>query len=67
MSQREHDRERAWVQARVEQYGSIDAARPRDDFTRSAWRDLCAHYQINTKAKAASLEEALLRLAELAG
>ena len=58
---------RAWVQARVDEHGSVDKAWPRDQFTSRAWRELCEHLGIAASKKAASLEEALKRLAELAG
>lgn len=32
--------DKAWVQARVDQYGGIDNARP-EDYTRDAWRRVC--------------------------
>lgn len=51
---------RTWCQARVDESGSVDAARPVDDFTERAWRELCAHLDVKTKPKKArNLEEAL--------
>ena len=55
---------RAWVQARVDEAGSIDDSRPAD-FTQAAWRAACKELGVTAKPKkAATLEEALQRLAE---
>ena len=56
---------RAWVIARVQEAGGIDAARP-DNFTQKAWRALCHHLQVKPK-KVSTLEDALRAVAELAG
>lgn len=55
---------RAWVQARVDEAGSISASRP-SDFTQSAWRAVCKELGVAAKPKKVNtLEEALKKLAE---
>ena len=51
---------RAWVQARVDEAGNTDKARPKDEYTQDAWRELCAHLGVKVQPKKArNLEEAL--------
>lgn len=66
MSRSSEDKLRAWVQDRVREHGTIDKAWPRDEFTIHAWRELCRHLNIGT-GKAGTLQEALEKVAELAG
>ena len=67
MSRSAEEKQRAWVQARVQQFGGIDRSCP-DDFTMHGWRKVCAHYGVKfRKDKASSLDEALRRVADLAG
>jgi hypothetical protein len=58
---------RAWVQARVDEAGGVDASRP-DGFTQKAWRDLCAHLEVSggRYTKIRTLDAALKAVAELA-
>jgi len=57
---------RAWVQARVDEVGSIEAAKP-DTVTQRAWRDLCRHLAVTARPRrAANLQEALEEVARLA-
>ena len=60
-------KEKAWVQARVNEYGSITAAKP-DGITHQAWRKLCRHYGVTSQkfGKANTLEQALEAVARLA-
>ncbi len=37
---------KAWIQARVDTYGGVDKARPKDKFTLKAWRELCRHLDV---------------------
>ena len=56
----EQEQLRAHVQARVDETGSVDAARPVEEFTERAWRELCKHLGVVSKPKKArNLEEAL--------
>lgn len=57
----------AWLQARVDEAGSVEASKP-DGFTKRAWRDLCRHYNVRPGGpKINSLEAALEAVAKLAG
>lgn len=61
------DKLRAWCQARVDEHGNIQRSTP-PEFTQRAWAELCRHLGVSTKSvKARTLEEALARVAELAG
>lgn len=63
---KQEDTQRAWVAARVEEYGSIQRSTP-DSITERAWAELCRHYGVSARpAKARNLEEALRALADLA-
>lgn len=60
------DTERAWIVARVTEYGSVQSSVP-DGFTIRAWTLLCKHYGVQAlPVKARNLEEALRAVAELA-
>ena len=55
---------RAWVQARVDEAGSVNDSRPAD-FTQKAWRQVCKELGVSARGnKVSTLEEALKRLAE---
>lgn len=63
---KQEDTQRAWVEARVREHGSIQRATP-EGFTERAWATLCKHYGVQARpAKARNLEEALRALADLA-
>jgi hypothetical protein len=64
----EEEKLRAYIEARVLEYGNIQASTP-PEFTQRAWRDLCRHFGVTGAGprKARTLEEALVRVAELAG
>lgn len=59
--------ERAWVQARVNEAGGIEKARPAD-FSQTAWRELCRHFGVRSPRfkQVSSLEDALRAVAERA-
>lgn len=67
MSKPDQERLRLYAQARVDDAGGVDAAKP-DDFTQKSWRDLCSHLGVASprRKKVRSLDEALRAVAELA-
>lgn len=66
MSKQQEDTQRAWVAARVQEFGNVQRSTP-EGFTQRAWAELCRHYGISSRPeKARTLEEALLRVADLA-
>lgn len=56
---------RAWVQARVDEYGQIEKACPQG-VSRMLWRDICKKLGVSARHKDASLEAALRALADSA-
>lgn len=66
MSVSREEKQRAYVEARVKEYGSVGASTP-DGLTQRAWAALCKHYGVSARPqKARTLEEALRAVAELA-
>ena len=57
--------DRAWIQARVDQHGSVDRARP-EGVTWGLWRDTCKTLGITARKKNVELEAALRKLADSA-
>jgi DNA-binding CsgD family transcriptional regulator len=52
---------RDWVQERIDQMGGVDIARPKEQFTLTAWRALCKHLGVGKKRKkkALTIEESM--------
>ena len=62
----EHSKvDRAWVQARVNEAGTVDDARP-DGITTKLWREVCKKLDVRPEKPKSELEIALLKLVDRA-
>lgn len=55
--------DKAWVQARVNECGSVDKARP-EGVSQDTWRDVCRKLKVSTRKRDTELEAALKALAD---